>query len=209
MTTVRAARTGEKGQARPGGGPGDRRAARRAAARAFRPRRVVPSVIVAALLAVTGGLTAAVLISRFVGHPVGQAATGTLAQAGRIWHWSDQRVLVLAGALVAIGLALIAFALIPGRLRVVPVAGPDAESVMAITPAGLRRYLAAAATGVDGVSAARVQLGRRRARVLAHSPLRDPAGLEPEVRAAVQDRLDAAAPLRPVKVSVVIRHREE
>ncbi len=63
----------------------------------------------------------------------------------------------------------------PGRFRVVPVDSQDPRSVVAVTRAGLRRYLASAATTVDGIASAKVRV--RRARVYATSSLRDTAGL--------------------------------
>jgi hypothetical protein len=183
-------------------------AERRAAARAFRPRRTVPAIVVSALLAVATGLIAAYLISKYVGHQVHVLPQG-LFQAGHQWHWDDPRPLVASGVACALGLLLISLALWPGRFRVVPVASRDPYAVAAMTRAGLGRYLADAATTVDGIAAAKVKVRRRRARVYAASSLRDIEGLTDQVETAVTERLAALAPLRPLRVRVSVRKRKD
>jgi hypothetical protein len=140
--------------------------------------------VVAVLLAAVAGLIAADLISKFLGHPV-HVVPAALARDGRIWHWGDPRALVASGVICALGLLLISIAALPGRFRVVPVASEDPLSVTGFTRPGLRRYLAAAATTVDGVASARVRVRRRYVRVLAVSPLRDSEGPGALVETAV------------------------
>ena len=183
-------------------------AERRAAARAFRPRRALPAIVVSALLAVATGLIAAYLISKYVGHQVHVLPQG-LFQAGHQFHWDDPRPLVASGVACALGLLLIGLALRPGRFRVVPVASQDPYAVAAMTRAGLRRYLADAATTVDGIASAKVNVRRRRARVYAASSLRDIEGLTAQVQTAVTDRLAVLAPLHPIRVRVSVRKRRD
>ena len=183
-------------------------AERRAAARAFRPRRALPAIVVSALLAVATGLIAAYLISKFVGHQVPVLPQG-LFQAGHQFHWDAPRPLVASAVACALGLLLIGLALRPGRVRVVPVASRDPYAVAAMTRAGLRRYLADAATTVDGIASAKVNVRRRRARVYAASSLRDIEGLTAQAQTAVTERLAVLAPLHPLRVRVSVRKRRD
>jgi hypothetical protein len=56
---------------------------------------------------------------------------------------------------------------------------------------GLERMLSAAAGRVDGVESARVTVGRRRVRVIAMTPLRDPGDLQDRVATVISGRLAA------------------
>jgi hypothetical protein len=183
-------------------------AQRNAAARSFRPRRVLPALIVATLLAIAGILTATMVISTATGHHDVLFAAAA-AQAGRQLHWQDPATLAIAAAATAIGTILIVLGLVPGRGTMVAIASPDPQTVTGITRYGLRRYLAAAATEVDGISRARVKIRTRRVRVKASSPLRDAPGLSGQVKAAVTSRLEEMAALRPLHASVTVRRKED
>ncbi|GII83638.1 hypothetical protein Ssi03_16280 [Sphaerisporangium siamense] len=181
--------------------------ARRAAARAFRPRRAISATVTALLLSLAALLTLAGAVS---------AATGTDMRMPP-WSWladfaagpvDDPGHLAAASGALALGLFLLGLAFVPGRARVVPLAPDDPMTVTAITRGGLRRHLATVAEGVDGVSRARVRVGRHAVRVNATTPLREPAGLPGEVTEAVGDRLDELRPLRPLRVHVDVRRKE-
>ena len=191
-----------------GRAPQSDHATRKAAARAFRPRRALPAIVVSALLAVATGLIAAYLISKYVGHQVHVLPSG-LFQAGHQLHWDDPRSLVAAGVACALGLLLIGYAVLPGRFRVVPVASQDPRSVTAVTRAGLRRYLPGAATTVDGIASAKVRVRGHRAHVYAASSLRDTQGLATQVEAEVTERLSALSPLHPLRTGVTVRKRRD
>jgi Family of unknown function (DUF6286) len=208
MTAEDLAAADETRPIRPGHPADGKLAERVAAARAFRPRRALPAIVVSALLAAATGLIAAYLISKYVGHQVHVLPRG-LFQAGHQLHWDDPRPLVASGVACVLGLLLIGLALRPGRYRVVPVASQDPYSVAAMTRAGLRRYLADAATTVDGIASAKVKVRRRRARVYAASSLRDVEGLADQVETAVNDRLTVLAPLQPLRARVTVRKRRD
>jgi uncharacterized membrane protein len=179
-------------------------ARRKAAARAFRHRRAPHAIVVAALLAASTGLVAIYLISKYVGHQLHVLPSG-LFQAGHQLHWDDPRALVASGVACVLGLLLIYYALLPGRLRVVPVDSQHPRSVVAVTRGGLRRHLAGAANTVDGIASATVRVRGRRVRVYASSSLRDTEGLAAQVETAVNERVSALSPLRPPRVSVTVR----
>jgi hypothetical protein len=208
MTTTDLAAADETSPFRPGRSPEGDHAQRRAAARAFRPRRALPAIVVSALLAAATGLIAAYLISKYLGHQVHVLPSG-LFKAGHQLHWDDPRPLVASGVACALGLLLIGLAVLPGRFRVVPVASQDPRSVAAVTRAGLRRYLAGAATTVDGIASAKVRVRRRRARVFAASSLRDTKDLAAQVETAVTERVNALSPLRPLRVRVTVRKKRD
>jgi hypothetical protein len=193
----------------PGPAQASGRAPRRAAARAFRPRRVLPAVVVAAVLATAAILAAIEVISTLADHPVHVLPAGSLARLGQDAHWDDPAALAVAAVACAAGVMLIALALAPGHSRMIALTSANPQTVTGITRAGLRRYLVAAAMGVDGIARARIQLGHRRVWVLAASPLRDARGLSGQVEQAVTARLEKLKPLRPRRVQVIVRKRED
>ncbi|GLY75082.1 hypothetical protein Airi01_033490 [Actinoallomurus iriomotensis] len=203
MTGMDAARTGDLR-------PPSRRAARRAVRRSFGPRRVLPSVVTAALLAAAAIILAAEVIGTLVGRSPGVLLPVVdLARLGRSLRWDDVLVLAVASLLAALGLLLLLLALRPGRLRAIPLRSEDPNVVLGIARADLRRYVARAAQSVDGVDRARVRVRRHSVRVRAVSPLHDVAGLTEQVHGAVGERLSALAPLHRPHVRVTVRHRED
>lgn len=188
------------------------RAATRAALREFRPRRAVAALCAACLLTGTGGLTAVEVISREAGHPVhaDPVARGTAVLRGLTWN--DPAILLVAAALTGTGLILLLLGVLPGRTRMEPLRGTDPRMVAAITRAGLRKSLAAAALGVPGIARVTVRLrGRLRRRVAVHATTiyRNPANLADMVRNAVTVRLDEIGPVRWRRVAVRLTWRED
>jgi uncharacterized protein DUF6286 len=179
----------------------------RATRRAFRPRRVVPAVVVAVLTAVAAFLVMVEVIAALVGRSAAVLPVTWLARLGRTAYWDDPRVLAGAAALAALGLFLLAVALWAGRPRAVTVRCEDPDVLMGLATPSVRRYAEDAATGVDGIVDATAVARRRRVRVRATSPLRDAEGLTDEVRRAVERRLDELALLRPPRLSVTVRSR--
>jgi hypothetical protein len=198
------------GAARTGGfHPPSRRAVRRAARRSFGPRRVLPSVVTAALLAAAAIILTVEVVGALVGRPPGVLPVVDLARLGRSLRWDDVLVLAVASLLAALGLLLLLLALRPGRLRAIPLRSDDANMVLGIARPDLRRYVARAAEDVDGVDRARVRVRGRRIRVRAVSPLHDVGGLTDRVRGTVTERLDELAPLHRPHLRVTVRHRED
>lgn len=198
MTGTDAVRTGDL-----------RPPSRRAVRRAFGPRRVLPSVVTAALLTAAAVILAVEVIGALLGRPPGVLPVTDLARLGRNLRWDDILVLAAASLLAALGLLLLLLALRPGRLRAIPLRSDDANTVLGIAQSDLRRYIARAARNVDGVDRARVKVRRHRIRVRAISPLHDVAELTDQVRGAVTERLGTLAPLHRPHLRVTIRHRED
>lgn len=180
-------------------------ASHRRAMRTFRPRRVVPATIVAALLALLALLAAAEVISRLFDRPLDVLPVNWLSRLGRDNTWQDPLTVAVAVVLILLGLLLLALAWWPGRARVVPVQSGHADAAAVITHRAMARYVAAAAERVDGVDRARVSVRRGRVRVRVNTPLHDPDGLPRQVREAVGDQLRRLAPLRPLRLQVSVR----
>lgn len=191
----------------------DQRAAgppqRRAAAHAFRPSRTLPAVVTATVLAAAATLTSIETTAALLHHTAGVLPTAWLTRLGHDTRWSDPAALTAAATACLLGVLLITLALTPGRPRVIALTSPDPHTVIGITRSALRRHLAAAATGIDGIAHARVRVGRGHIRVNAASPLRDTRELSQQVHQAVTGRLQALAPLRPLPVRVTVRGRKD
>lgn len=178
----------------------------RAAVRAFRPRRVIPAVLTASLLAAAGGTVAVHMISTKLGRPV--LRPEVTAHAGRLaapLRWGDPAVLAAGAGIALGGLLLLLSALLPGRTRTVPLAGDDPEFVMGVRRRSLRAALRAAALDVPGITKARVRLrGRLRpcVRVRAVTRFHNEGNLPDQVADAVRARLDDLGPARPTPVHV-------
>jgi Family of unknown function (DUF6286) len=181
---------------------------RRATRRAFRPQRVVPAAVVAALSAVAAVLVLVEVVAALLRRPAVVLPIGWLGRLSRTVYWDDLLVLAGAAALAALGLVIVALALSPGRPRAYPLDGDDPEVLMGIEPAGLRRYAEYAARRVDGVTGARARIGRRRMRVRVTSPLHDTRGLPDAVRGAVERCFGELALRNPPRPRVSVRHRE-
>lgn len=89
----------------------------RAAVRAFRPSRVIPSVITAVVMTAIGVLVALEVISALVGHPLRLVPYDRMLTWASSTPWSDPRVRAGAGLVGLLGLLLVLFALIPGGPR--------------------------------------------------------------------------------------------
>ncbi|NJP90165.1 alkaline shock response membrane anchor protein AmaP [Nonomuraea sp. FMUSA5-5] len=183
------------------------RAADRAALRAFRPRRRVPAMIVAALLALLSLLVLAETVSALAGRPLRWVPYDRMLAWAGSTLWSDPRVLAGAAVVTLAGLVLLAIALVPGRPRMVPVRSGDPDLVIGLRPRSVTRALAHAAEQVPGVRSARATL---RGHTFAVTPVtcgRDVDGFGQDVRAAVLSRLAALDLVEPYRVSVNVREQ--
>jgi hypothetical protein len=189
-----------------------RRRARRLAVRELRPRRTVAGFAAALLVTAAGGVTAIELLAGALGsavHPVPGVAPVVDVLHRRTW--ADPNVLVVAGGVAAIGIAFL-LAVLPGRLRGVPLDGADPRLAGVIGRAALRRTLVDAALGVPGIERARVRgLGvlRRDLVVRAATGYRNPANLAELVQRAVDARLDRIEPMRRPRVDVRLAWRKD
>ncbi|MCW2902131.1 MAG: hypothetical protein JWO67_4396 [Streptosporangiaceae bacterium] len=194
------------------GDTGSRLAARRVALREFRPRRVTAELCAAALLTVSGALTALEVVSRLIGRPTHEGFVAQAAAALRELRWNDPPTLLAAAGLAAAGLGLMLLGTLPGRTRMEPLRGTDPEVAAAITRSGLRRSLATAALGVPGIGRVTVRLhGRVRRRIVVHATThyRNPGNLADLVGTAAAVRLEEIDPIRWRRLVVRLRWRQD
>ncbi|MGJ6962206.1 DUF6286 domain-containing protein [Streptosporangium sp. G11] len=182
-------------------------AADRAAIRAFRPRRVVPSVITATLMTVIGLLLALEVISALMGRPLRLVPYDRILPWASSTPWSDPRMMAGASLVGLVGLLLVLLAIVPGRPTLIPVRTGDRELAIGMQRRGFARSLAHAAEQVQGVEHARVRLRGKAVHVAADSGMRDTRGLADAVREAVNRRIVALSPVWKYPVHVHLREK--
>lgn len=180
----------------------------RAVRRAFRPRRVLPAVVTAATLAAVALFTLVEILATSLDPSANVPPVEWLTSLGRTTRFDDPLAIITATALCVLGIVSIILALKPGSSRLIALVSLDQQTVIGITRTALRQQLTDAATRVDGIIHARVQVNRRRIRVRATSPLRDTRGLAPQIDEAVSDRLQELALLRHLRVCSTVRSQD-
>ena len=136
----------------------------------------------------------------------------TWYQWGGKTRWDAFVVRVWSAILIALGALVLILELKPRRVTRLSLRSGDDATDAAVTRRGLAGTLRAAATGIDGISSARIKVRRRRASVTAGSAARGRAAataLTEPVTQAVRDRLDSLDLRHPprLKVRVVPRGR--
>ncbi|MFC4057501.1 DUF6286 domain-containing protein [Planomonospora corallina] len=186
---------------------------RRRVVRSLRPDRSPAGAVTALVSSVVLCAAAAGTVALLVRAPAALASyAGFAAGAGGL-SWSDPVVLGAGLVLVAAGSSLVVLAVVPGRTRLVPLETGDPLAVIGMTRAGLRRTLRDAALAVEGVSGARVRLGRRYVEVVVVPGADGVAGADGDGRllrrvgAAVGDRLVALGAMCGDEVVVRLRGR--
>ncbi|WP_410586224.1 DUF6286 domain-containing protein [Amycolatopsis sp. lyj-23] len=166
-----------------------------------RPRRSVPALLSALVLLAACVLVAVSAIQRILGERA-WIDYDTVAATLHNLHWTDLATAVAGSLLALAGVVLLLAAIVPGTATVLPLAGRFDSGV---ARGGYRTALRTAAAGVDGVSTARVRLGRRRIKVRIDTTRTRPDGLAETVRTAVADRLDRIGPATSPAVKVRVR----
>ncbi len=200
----------------PGGPPPQERAdawtrpgARRKARQTFRPRRTIPGVLVAAVVAAAGIIGCIWAASAALGHPVWTVSHGDFGgPLQSTVHWASTGTRIVASAVAFAGFVLILIAVVPGRARAIPLASGDDSVVIGVPRRSLRRSLGWLVQDIPGIAKAKVRTRRRAIKVRATTRLRDTADLQVLVRTTVQDRLRALDPLWPQQVKVKLRVKE-
>jgi hypothetical protein len=186
-----------------------RPAARRKARQVFRPRRTVPGVLVAAVLAAAGILGAIWAVSAALSRPVWTVSHGDFGgPLQNSVRWADTGTLTVASAAAFVGFVLILIGVIPGRARALPLASGDTSVVIGVSRRNLHRSLRWLVEDVAGVDSAKVRTRRHTVKVRATTRLRDTAGLREKTQSVVQDRLAALDPLFPLDVKVKLRRKK-
>ena len=167
-----------------------------------RGRRTVSAVIVAILLLVLGALVAWQAILVQTGRePYGVNASAIAARL-RQTPWTDSGVMAAAAVGIALGLVLLALAVLPSRRRYLRLRETDPVLVTGITPANLRRALSGAAQRVNGINSAETQLTRTTATTVITSSLSMTERLPGAAQDAITVRLEQLDPVEPIAVRV-------
>ncbi|WP_327323450.1 DUF6286 domain-containing protein [Streptomyces sp. NBC_01210] len=163
-----------------------------------RPRRTIPAILTGLVLLTTCVLIAIVGIQLIIGQtPLIRYRSVT--DALHSTQWNDTATLGAGAAAVLLGLLMLLAALLPGKPTVLPLAG-DMDA--GVTRSSLRNALQSTAGSVDGVSRAKLKLGRRT--IVAHirTDRTNTVGLTDAVRAALDERLDQVTPLTRPAVKI-------
>lgn len=153
-----------------------------------RRRRVLPAVLTAVALAAAAITILIDIIAVQTGHRALIWPYQQIATWGRTHPWNTALVVVIAAVVTALGVLLIMTALIPGKHTLIALDTGEVDLVAGTSRRSLARTLSEAARSVDGISAAKATPRRRTLRVKATSGLRDPAGQQEQVSAAVTGR---------------------
>lgn len=166
-----------------------------------RPRRTIPATLTALVLLAACVLVAIVAVQLIIGQsPL--ISYRSVTDALRSTRWSDTITLIAGGAFALLGLLLLVATLLPGKPTVLPLNG-DLDA--GITRRSLRLALQNTASSVDGVSRAKLKLGRRRIVARIRTDRTNTAGLADAVRAALDRRLDQLTPLVRPGVKIQLR----
>jgi hypothetical protein len=125
-------------------------------------------------------------------------------------RWDQLVIQLWCGILIAIGVVILVLELKPRRVTRLSLRSQHDATDAAMTRRGLAKTLRAAATGIDGISAAAVTVGRRQARVTATAAARGrPAAeaLRQPVTQALQGRLDDMGLRHPPSLTVRVNTR--
>jgi hypothetical protein len=125
-------------------------------------------------------------------------------------RWDQLVIQFWSAILIAIGVVLLALELKPPRVTRLSLRSQHDATDAAMTRRGLAKTLRAAATGIDGISAVAVTVGRRRARVTATAAARGRTAAEAlrqPVAQALQARLDDMGLRHPPSLTVRVNTR--
>jgi Family of unknown function (DUF6286) len=166
--------------------------------------------ILAAALAVAAVIVIIEVIASAVHH-------GPLLLHWATWYrwasrtrWDQLVIQAWSAILIVIGAAILALELKPRRATRLPLRSGHDATRAAVTRRGLAGALRAAATRVDGISAAAVTVRRRRARITATAAARGRTAAEAlrqPLTQALQDRLDGLDLRHPPHLSVRVNSR--
>lgn len=162
-----------------------------------RPRRSLPATLLALVL-----LAAAVLVAlsciQLLRHQAPLIPFAALAAFGASLRWNAPITLLAGAVAAALGLLLLAAALLPGKPTVLPLAGRDDHTSAGVSRRSLGRDLTTTAAGVEGISFATIRVRRARIVATVRSDAADTSGVSEQVRSRLDQRLtDIALDRRP------------
>jgi hypothetical protein len=122
--------------------------------------------------------------------------------------WSDPWVRWLCAGIAALGLLLLALAVLRRRPRTLPVRERGEDLELEVGRRSLRNALAQAAGAVDGVEYATARLSGTKAKVRVRTRRRVPGDLPSKVREAVSARVATLDLAREPELTVGMRQRQ-
>jgi hypothetical protein len=169
-----------------------------------RPRRGTPAVLTALVLLAVCVLVTVVAIQMIIGESpwVDYRSVATTLHDMR---WNDLGTALAGGVLTLVGLLLLLSAILPGAPTVIPLSGDPAGMDSGATRRSLRSTLRAAASTVDGVTAVRLRLGRRKVAAVVRTNRTNTSGLDGAVRAAIEHRLDQINPVNRPTTTIKVQ----
>jgi Ni/Fe-hydrogenase subunit HybB-like protein len=166
------------------------------------------------ILAAALAVAAVLLIVEVIGVA---AHRGPLVVPWTTWYrwasrtrWDRLVIQIWSGLLIAVGAVILVLELKPARVTRLSLRSRHDATSAAITRRGVAKTLRSAATGIDGISSAAVNVRRRRVRVTATSAARGAVAAEAlrqPVTQMLQDRLDALGLQHPPVLSVRVTAR--
>jgi hypothetical protein len=166
------------------------------------------SFVLAGALVLLGVLVVVEVVRAALDYRPGTLQYDDLGRVLRRNSWDSTGVIVTGIILCVVGLLLLVLGLRRGRPRVLPLRTETPDVEVVTTRRSLQQALSQSLHEIDGVSAARVKVGRRAAKVTVASQLRTPEGLDERVRQHVESRLDGIGLAAPPAVKVSVASRE-
>lgn len=173
-----------------------------------RGRRTAVSVVVAVVATLAAAATGYVAVLKALRRNLNGVDLSGTVDGLRATAWSASGVLVAGIVTAAVGLLLLAVAVVPSRRRLVELTDGDGRTATGLKRRSLRRTVVASAVHIDGISAATARIGRRRIQLSLTSGLHHVDGLSEAARAAVSHRLDVLQLRRPRTVAARLTTRE-
>ncbi|MER6831766.1 DUF6286 domain-containing protein [Streptosporangium sp. NPDC000563] len=180
---------------------------RRRSVRMLRPGRTLAGVPTALTVSAVLAASAAVTVGLLMDSPLARVPYRRIVKGVGAWNWSDPAVFAASVLAVAMGLVMLALAVLPGRSRLVPLEAGDPHMVIGITRSGLRRTLREAAESVEEVNGARVRLTSRIVEVTVFTDAERTGPVLRRVGAAVGDRLGGLGAMCAGEVVVRLRRK--
>lgn len=169
-----------------------------------RPARSVPAALLGVLLLAAGLLGVWLLGSLLLDGAWPASAQDALADVGGR-RLDSSPVLVAAGVLAALSLALLLAALLPGRPSRRLVLRGEVPGATAVPHRDLGRRAVRRVEAVDGVHSARATLSGRRLDVLVRTVVDDSETVLRGARAAAEQAVDELRPETPLRTRVRVQ----
>ncbi|WP_280235170.1 DUF6286 domain-containing protein [Nocardia cyriacigeorgica] len=167
-----------------------------------RPRRAWPAVVIAVVVLAACVAVTVSLVQRLTDTHEYISYDSVAGEVHGI-TWNELPVLIGGVVALAIGVVLLVIALLPGRAKVLPLTGHEDGMEAGVSRSGLRTLLRTSATGVDGVTSARVKVRRDVVTVVARTDRHDSAGLADTICDTVTGRVQQVGhPVKRVKAKL-------